>query len=199
MTQVIVLDHQGRAVRDPVQGVAAEDLLWAVGVESGGWAPHPNAVSSVPQLAYARELLALQKRFGHVMTQRRRLPAGRTGDEPPQLHMHDELEIRVVVQGVLRMSVSALTLGGWLQVEVGACEWVAVPAQVPHSAAADLARGVDLLCLYTQPGGWRARLIGEAPALGLPPGHQPLPRSGCKPGGRPCGQRRPREPAALAA
>jgi hypothetical protein len=163
MTQVTVLDHQGRSARDPVQGLAAEDLLWAVGVESGSWAPHLNAVSSVPQLTYARELLALQRRFGHVMTHRRRLPAGRTVDESPELHIHDDLELRVVVQGLLRMSVSALTLGGWLQVELGACEWVAVPGQLPHSAAADVARGVDLLCLYTQPGGWRARPLGEAP------------------------------------
>jgi hypothetical protein len=84
-------------------------------------------------------------------------------------------------------------------VEVGACEWVAVPAQLPHSASADVTLGVDLLCLYTQPGGWRARLIGEAPALGPQPGPWPLPRSGCKPGGRPCGRRRHGEPASIAA
>jgi hypothetical protein len=105
MAQVTLIDRAGNPQRAGVHGAQAEDLLWSAGVDCGRWAPRLDAVSSVPQLSYARELLALQRRFGTVMTQRRRVPAHRPWEEPAHVHVHDDVELRVVVQGVLRLSL----------------------------------------------------------------------------------------------
>jgi hypothetical protein len=177
MPQVTLIDQDGQARRDTLQGLEAEDLLWAAGVDCGRWAPRLGAVSGVPQLAYARELLHLQERFASVRTQRLRVAAGQRWDETDHAHVHDDLEVRVVVQGVLRLSLGAMTLGHWLRVEVSACEWISVPAQLPHAAAPDLAHGVDLLCLHTRRGGGATQRTGFGPAPGL---RQP-PRVGIPP------------------
>lgn len=176
MAQVTLIDRAGNPQRAGVHGAQAEDLLWSAGVDCGRWAPRLDAVSSVPQLSYARELLALQRRFGTVMTQRRRVPAHRPWEEPAHVHVHDDVELRVVVQGVLRLSLGAMTLGGWLQVELSACEWVSVPPHLPHAAAPHPAHGVDLICLFTKPGGWRGRDLGVGPAPGLDPSAPGGPR-----------------------
>jgi hypothetical protein len=175
MPHLTFTDAQGQTQRERIEGPQAEDLLWAAGVQCGRWAPRIHAVSSLPQLTYARELLALQRRYAAVLTQRSRIAALRRGGAPAHegLHVHDDVELRAVLQGALRLRLPAPTLGAWLAVTLHPCEWVALPAGLPHEGQPDVAHGVDMLCLYTRPGAWRSRPAWPGP-----------PQAGAGPGGR---------------
>lgn len=175
MPHVTLTDPQGQPLRSRVENASAEDLLWAAGVQCGHWAPRIHAVSSLPQLTYARELLGLQQRYATVVTQRSRVASVQRGGARTQeaLHVHDDVELRVVLQGVLRLRLPAPTLGAWLDVALHPCEWVALPAGLPHESRADAVHGVDMLCLYTRPGGWRSRPAGMGPARRGPASEAP--------------------------
>jgi 1,2-dihydroxy-3-keto-5-methylthiopentene dioxygenase len=142
--------------------VAPEPGLAAHGIACGRWPLSQVAVSTTPQLAYARELLALQRRFGIAMidrvkgrpgpTQRR---ADRAWQESDELHVHDDLELRVVLRGRLRFLVRSGHAGGWLAIDCEAGDWVALPAGLPHTVVVDAE--LDMLRLFSRPSGWRAQ------------------------------------------
>lgn len=135
-----LLCPRGSRLREDACGDAAHALLRAAGAASGSWAAPRSEVSALPQLNHARELLALQRRFGSALTLRRRhlSPQGR------EEHVHDEAELRVVLGGTLRLRLRTDGAGGVLSVMLQPLDWVALPAGLPHAEGPSDA---ELLCL----------------------------------------------------
>jgi len=174
MATVTLFDPAGQALGHTLAGSAAAQLLRTLGIEAGAWALRAQPLSSVPWLTYARELQAMQRRFGSLRTDRLRrrgamTPRDTAGlpkwPEPDAAHSHDDLELRVVLDGAARFVVHAPAAGGWVAVDGEAGDWVALPPGLVHAFFDDAARGIDMLRIFTRPQGWRA----EPAALPVPP------------------------------
>lgn len=163
MAYVTFLEPSATQLQDAPDPAAA---LRELGIEVGGFALHSTPVSSTPQLTYARELNALQRRYNAVMTDRVRerpapphpLPRRQTAEaalawpEPGDEHTHDDLEVRVVLEGHVRFVMRRGS--GWLALVCEPGAWVALPAGLPHALQASPHAGVDLLRLFSRPHGW---------------------------------------------
>jgi mannose-6-phosphate isomerase-like protein (cupin superfamily) len=147
MSHLQLFSFDGRSaepVPDPLQTARC---LRTLGVESGRWSLRSDPISSVPQLTYARDLLALQRRFGSARVERILLWAGRgSAVEPSGEHEHTEPELRVVLQGrlhyVLRVSQA------WISLRVAAGEWVLLPAGLAHAVMAVGEPRLEMLRLH---------------------------------------------------
>jgi cupin superfamily acireductone dioxygenase involved in methionine salvage len=170
MTSVTFIDRATRTLVECLGPQHAPAALRALDVQTGSWVVRTQPVSSMPQLTYARELNALQRRFGSVLIDRvRGRPSGlrRHGDsgeawpELPEEHVHQDDEVRVVLAGIARFVVSAPAVGGWAVIECSPGDWVALPSGLPHAFAADPVPGVDMLRLFSRPRGWVAEPTGS--------------------------------------
>ncbi len=176
MPQITHHDLDGHAVGPAATGWAATRVLADLGIDSGRWALRSQPVSSTPLLTYARELHALQRRVGAVMTDRVRQPPSLRGTrgarvspasgsnglnwpEPAQVHVHHDAEVRVLLQGRATFAVRAGD--GWLAVACEPGEWLILPAGLPHRLQIGLGEEVEMLRLYARPGGWRAEATGS--------------------------------------
>jgi 1,2-dihydroxy-3-keto-5-methylthiopentene dioxygenase len=167
-----------RHTRHPADVPAA---LWTLGIPSGRWALREAPVSATPQLAYASQLLALQRRFASVMTDHVRVPPrpergggparrGAAADdwaETPHEHTHDDVELRVVLRGQARVLVRAPAVGGWAELLCEAGDWLALPPGLPHVLQPSPAQGLEMLRLFSRPKGWHAEATGAALPAGL--------------------------------
>ncbi len=169
MTLVTLFDHAGRESADPVGADAATQWLWRLGIEAGAWPLKERPLSGTPQLTCARELNALQRRFGAVLTDRLRRRGGAAPRDAAGLppwpessdeHTHDDHEVRVVLGGSARFVLRAPGASGWAAVDCEAGDWVALPAGLPHAFIEDAGRGVDMLRLFSRPRGWVIRRSG---------------------------------------
>lgn len=141
----------------------------ALGIEVGRWELAEKPVSSLPQLTYARELNALQQRYGASRTDRVRWRHGQTHadvakswPEPGEEHVHEEREVRVVLEGRVRFIVRAPALGGFASVSCEAGDWIALPAGVAHACQPSAGRAADMLRLFEGPRGSVARRTAVA-------------------------------------
>lgn len=171
MTSVTFFDRDSHATLEYLGADDAPAALRALDVQTGRWALRAQPVSSMPQLTYARELHALQRRFGSVLTDRvRGRPQllrrhGDGGESWPELadeHTHHDDEVRVVLQGAARFLVRAPMAGGWALIDCLPGDWVALPAGLPHAFEAEPTQGVDMLRLFAKPRGWLAQRTGAA-------------------------------------
>jgi cupin superfamily acireductone dioxygenase involved in methionine salvage len=130
-----------------------DTALRVLGIAGGRLASRASSVSSLPQLNHARDLLALQKRFGTLRTDR--VQACRQLLACGQLHVHDDIELRVLIAGRLRVTVQGWGSDDLLSIDCGPGDWLALPAGLPHRVALQSSE-LDLLRLFSRPGGWRA-------------------------------------------
>ena len=120
----------------------------------------------MPQLSYARELMVLQHAYGIVQTDRLRWPLPRRGHdagaevEPDALHVHDDVELRVLLVGRVRYIVSDGPVPLLLDLAPG--DWFALPAGLPHRLLPLPGDRLDMLRLFSRPEGWRARPVDPA-------------------------------------
>lgn len=177
-------DTQGEPTGRVLNGEAALAALAAWGVDAGRVETPAAVVSAAPMLTHARTLLALQRRYDTVMTDHVRqrpwpgrrafpppAPAGAPGwPEPVHEHTHDDRELRVVLQGALRVLLRLPQGSAAVLFEAGC--WFALHAGLPHLAQAPADTGVELLRLYARPRGWVPRPTGTA--LPQPPLLRPL-------------------------
>jgi 1,2-dihydroxy-3-keto-5-methylthiopentene dioxygenase len=184
MATVAFFDRQARTPFERVGSDCAPAALRALDVQTGRWALQQRPVSSTPQLTYARELHALQRRYGTVLTDRlrarplllRRHAVGHESwPELPDEHTHGDDEVRVVLEGGARFVLRAPGAGGWAVIECAAGDWVALPAGLPHAFKSSPAHGVDMLRLFSRPRGWVAERTGAAVPRDLLCWDQPLP------------------------
>jgi 1,2-dihydroxy-3-keto-5-methylthiopentene dioxygenase len=173
MTTVTFFDRVHRA---PLESLGADETpaaLRALDVLTGRWALRTQPVSNLPQLTYARELHALQRRFATVLTDRvHTRPAvwrgggnglrGSAAPDVPDEHIHRDDEVRVLLQGRARFVVRAPVVGGWAVIDCSPGDWVALPAGLPHAFESDPAQGVDMLRLFARRRGWMAERSGGA-------------------------------------
>ncbi|MET0208839.1 MAG: hypothetical protein ABW220_07330, partial [Burkholderiaceae bacterium] len=113
------------------------------GVECGTWPLRDAGISSAPQLTYARELLALQRRFGDRRIQR--LRAGRRALPQSDLASDDD-GLCIVLQGAIDICIE--TEGRSLTVQVDAGEWIALPRSGRRSVHPRKDRPCELLRLH---------------------------------------------------
>ncbi len=107
----------------------ARAWLDSLGAEAGRLATPREAQGLLPRLAHARELLALERRFGAtLMVRTRRADLALEADE----HVHGEAEQLVVLEGTTTLVLRAARLGGWLRVQLRELEWLSLPAGLPH-------------------------------------------------------------------
>lgn len=181
-------DADGQAAGASCGGDDALAALQALGVEAGSFERPTAVVSSTPMLSHARALLALQRRYGAVMTDhvRQRPWAGSkpfppphehapSWPEPDHEHRHEDREVRLVLQGRLRVLLRLPRGHAAAVFEAGA--WLALPAGLAHVAQASARTGVELLRLFAQPHGWVAQATGATlprPLLAWPMIHPPL-------------------------
>jgi 1,2-dihydroxy-3-keto-5-methylthiopentene dioxygenase len=184
MPQTTRYDTRGHALGQAAQACAAAQALSDLGILSGRWILHSQPVSSTPQLSYARELRALQSRFSAVMTDRvRQRPdlrgarrqkgrevAALSWPEPPHEHVHAEPEVRIVLDGRATFLVRDESGCGWLSISCEPGDWLALPAGLPHLLQVSRSEGVDMLRLYSQPGGWQAQPTGGVIPVAWPSG-----------------------------
>ena len=150
MTRIQFIAFDGRTTAPLEDPSLAQRSLRALGIESGRWALRPDAVSSLPQITYARELLALQHRFGSARVERARQRTGRVpSPEPTGEHDHAEAELRVVLEG--RLHYVLRTPGAWTSLRLDAGDWVLLPAGLPHTVVAVGEPRLDMLRLHSAP------------------------------------------------
>lgn len=171
MARIQLFDHDGTPADRPHDADNAAALLCTLGIEAGRWTLRERPVSSTPLLTYARELHTLQRRFGttrtdHVRTTRS-CNAQNDWRELAHEHVHDEHEVRIVLDGALQFTLRATALGGWATLKVEAGDWVALPPGLPHMVDAGSPAHVDVLRLFGSAGGWTARptRTGRPPRL----------------------------------
>lgn len=180
MPQIQLFDHEGRPTGSWLGTLPARRALASLGIESGRLRPPDRPSSRLPQLAHARELAELRRRFNTAMTYRTwQRAAGLAGaltesgamqggtSEPEFGHTHDDHELRVVLQGQLLYFVPAPALAGWAAVVAGPGTWIALPPGLPHTLKAVPAPeiGLDVLSLYSKPAGW----LPTAASIAMPP------------------------------
>jgi hypothetical protein len=174
MAQTTQHDQHGQPIGPVATGMAALRALADAGIDAGRWALQSQPVSSAPQLSYARELHALQRRFSTVMTDRVRhrpgpagglrgprgaqssSPSGLSWLEPSNAHVHPEPEVRVFLDGRVLLRVLAGSDGGWLSIACEPGDWLALPSGLPHVMQLGRGEGLDMLRLFSSPGGWQA-------------------------------------------
>jgi 1,2-dihydroxy-3-keto-5-methylthiopentene dioxygenase len=172
MAWISTHDRDGQELASDAAAGLAPAKLAELGIEFGRWELADRAVSSLPQLTYARELNALQRRYGALRTDRVRWRHGqthadvaKTWPEPSDEHVHEEREVRVVLEGSVRFIVRAPALGGYASVRCEAGDWIALPAGVAHACQPAAGRAADMLRLFDGPRGSVARRT----AVALPP------------------------------
>jgi cupin superfamily acireductone dioxygenase involved in methionine salvage len=171
MTTLEHFRHDGSSRDDHCDGAEAQARLQHLGIESGRWVLRQQPVSSTPQLTYARELQALQRRLGAVRTDRVRTLPSRRAEVPAldatEVHLHADVEARVVLEGHVRFVIATGIGGGWAAVDCKSGDWIVLPEGLPHLLQPSLDRPLDLLRLFTRPRGWASHAsdIGQPPVL----------------------------------
>jgi len=182
-------DRDGQALAGTRYGDEAQAALRALGVECGRFErPAAAPESATPMLTHARVLLDLQRRFDTVMTDHVRQRPWRGSQpwppaadhrlswpEPEHEHRHDDHELRLVLDGRLRVLLRQPTGFSAATFEAGA--WLALPAGLAHTAQASASTGVDLLRLFSKPHGWVVQDTGAVlprRLLAWPVVHPPL-------------------------
>lgn len=148
MPTVTLLDAGHQALAAPLEGAAAVERLFGAGLRCGSWNAATHAVSSLPQLAHSRELLRLQDEFDTVLTTRRRHHPRQAWIEPDTTHVHEELELRVVIEGRVLLTAQPPGQRHALRAAFGPGEWYALPGGWLHQAAC--APGTEILSLHRQ-------------------------------------------------
>ena len=180
MPQVHLLDDSTQPAGRSASGPEAQLALASFGIQTGRWAQPVQRVSTQPQLTFAREWGALQRRFGTVLTDRVQLRPGPRGallwPEPAGEHVHDDCEVRVVLEGRALFVVRAPFSGRTIAVLAEAGDWVALPAGLPHALDTGREPRLDMLRLFSRRQGraaqhrsglrvdWLPRLDDLAPA-----------------------------------
>lgn len=143
--------------------------LRRLGIETGRWALQAQPVSATPQLAYAREVHALERRFGTVMTDRLRWPHRRPRleaawpePESADIHVHDDIEARMLLAGQARYIVATGAHDGWALIHCVPGDWIVLPAGLPHALLPSHDAPADMLRLFSRPRGWVAKPTGAA-------------------------------------
>jgi len=172
MTTFTTFDRDGLPLGDTRHGDGALAALGQLGIEAGRFErPVNGAVSSTPMLTHARTLLGLQSRYDAVMTDHvRQRPWRGSGPFPPAAdsrlswpepeheHSHDDVELRLVLDGRLRCLLRLPT--GYAAAVFEAGTWFALPPGLVHAAQAPADTGVDLLRLFSHPHGWVVKATG---------------------------------------
>lgn len=135
---------QGEPDAAYLHGAAAEAALREIGVECGRLPLQAAPVSSMPQLTYARELLALQRRFGGGRIERVRSRVRHDPRTEAVAQMDDE--VCVVLEGALRYGLHTRSQQALLSVEAG--EWVALPRGLQRTCVTVAEPALDLLRLH---------------------------------------------------
>ena len=136
MPQIQLFDPDGRPTGTWLDTVRARRALASLGIESGALGAPERPASRIPQLAHARDLAELRRRFNTAMTYRTWQRAGDLTGAPSELdgvpartpepefgHTHDDHELRVVLQGQLLYFVPTSMPHGWAAVVAGPGSW----------------------------------------------------------------------------
>lgn len=173
MARLQLFDLDGQPTDDHSDPADIQRVLHAMGIEAGRWSLRRTPLSATPLLTYARELCALERRFGTVRTDVAHLRPSAAQNAPRWLetvdeHVHDDVEVRVVLQGQLLYTVRMPTRSGWAALLMGPGDWLALPAGVPHAVDAGPRPHVDLLRLFGAGEGWLPRATHAPRPDGLP-------------------------------
>ncbi|WP_088285928.1 hypothetical protein [Ideonella sp. A 288] len=173
MHRLQLFDVDGQPTDDLSDPSDIQRLLHAMGVEAGRWHLRKSPLSATPLLTYAGELCSLERRFGTARTDLAHLrPAAAMSSprwrEAVDLHVHDEVELRVVLQGQLLYTFRDPSRAGWAALLIGPGDWLALPAGVAHAVDAGARPHVDLLRLFGAGEGWLPRATPAARPAHLP-------------------------------
>ena len=177
MATITFHDKHGEPLKRFEAGAATKAALAQLDIASGTWALQPQPVSATPHLTYVRELQALQRRFGTVLTdhvQLPQLPMGRPGrnvhgpraawPEPDDEHLHSDPELRVLLRGSVRYVLRAGVPAGWATVVCEPGDWLGLPAAMPHRFEPRPGEAVEVMRLFTR----RAGGVAERTPRALP-------------------------------
>jgi hypothetical protein len=180
MISYSTFERDGQRSGETLYDDRALHALRGLGIEAGHFDRHAAPLSSTPMLSHARELLALQRRFDTVMIDHVRQRPRQGGKpfppvadsrlswpEPEHEHRHDDLEVRLLLDGSLRYLLRLSD--GFAAVIFQPGTWFALPAGMAHTAQSNAHTGVDLLRLFSRPNGWAALATAATPPRRLLP------------------------------